>query len=198
MQDNLPTIEEAPSAASHGRLDGLACLSIDVETDPASDNRIFKLGAVRSDSDAALSLDTGRPPRAKVVDRLNELLVPALLGRARVRIQQPLIAADESEPEPDVAVVAPGSYARSHPEGAKLVIEVAHSSIDYDRVTKAPLYAASGVEEYWLVDVEGRRVEVFCDASGGTYRSVERFGAGAVLRPRAFPDVAVTLDALFD
>lgn len=138
------------------------------------------------------------PPHVEVVDRLNELLVPALLGRARVRIQQPLLAADESEPEPDVAVVAPGSYARSHPEGAKLVIEVAHSSIDYDRVTKAPLYAASGVEEYWLVDVEGRRVEVFCDASGGAYRSVERFGAGAVLRPRAFPDVAVALDALFD
>ena len=79
MQDNLPTIEEAPSAASHGRLDGLACLSIDVETDPASDNRIFKLGAVRSDSDAALSLDTGRTPRAKVVDRLNEFAQGAQL-----------------------------------------------------------------------------------------------------------------------
>jgi Uma2 family endonuclease len=137
------------------------------------------------------------PPHVDVVDRLNELLVPPLVGRARVRIQQPLLAVDESEPEPDVAVVARGSYDREHPDRAFLVIEVASSSLDYDRATKAPLYAASGIDEYWIVDVAGRTIEVFSEPAQERYGRVERHGPGSVLHVAAFPDVAVSLDALF-
>jgi len=68
-----------------------------------------------------------------------------------------------------VAVVPSRSYASGHPAGAFLVIEVAETSLDYDRETKAPLYAASGVMEYWIVDVAARRVEVHANAVDGRY-----------------------------
>src|ERR1043165_617725 len=76
------------------------------------------------------------PPHASPVDRLTEILVRALAGRARVRIQQPLLATDESEPEPDVAVVPLGDYTATHPDRALLVIEVADSSLRKDRLLK--------------------------------------------------------------
>lgn len=131
------------------------------------------------------------PPHSAHVDRLNELLLPKLIGRATVRIQQPFLAADESEPEPDVAVVPHGSYDDGHPDRAFLVVEVAETSLDYDRDTKAPLYAASGVPEYWIVDIAGRAVEVHRDLADGRYRHVERFTAQAVLRTEAFSDLEV-------
>ncbi len=133
---------------------------------------------------------------AEVVDRLSEWLVAALRGRARVRIQQPFLAADESEPEPDVAVVPLRSYADEHPKEASLVIEVAESSLEYDRETKAPLYAASGAAEYWIVDLASRSVEIHDTPAGGAYARVRREGNERV-SPAAFPDVAIEVSALF-
>jgi len=82
--------------------------------------------------------------------------------RALVRQQFPLIAGLLSVPEPDVAVV-PGrisDYLDRHPTVALLVVEVADSSIAQDRLTKSAIYAASGVPEYWVVDLGSDRVEV--------------------------------------
>src|SRR6202142_4152630 len=118
------------------------------------------------------------PSHASVVDRLVELLVPPLVGRARVRVQQPFAASDESEPEPDIAVVPSGSYSERHPDRAMLIIEVAESSLEYDRETKGPLYAACGVAEYWIVDVGDRVIDVCTEPSGGRYASVRRARAG--------------------
>lgn len=131
------------------------------------------------------------PPHANTVDRLNELLVLRLAGRARVRIQQPLVACDDSEPEPDVAVVPLGDYSVDHPDRALLVIEVADSSLHYDRETKGPLYAASGFAEYWIVNLPERVVEVYGGPAEGRYSRVERVKSGGVLRPAAFPDVEI-------
>jgi Uma2 family endonuclease len=138
------------------------------------------------------------PVHANPVDVLNELLVLALAGRARVRVQQPFVAADESEPEPDIAVVAPGSYAARHPDAAWLIVEVAESSLKHDRNTKAPLYAESGVEEYWIVDVTAQVVEVYDLPSGGRYGRVRTFSRGETLAPARFPDVTVAVDRLFE
>ena len=131
------------------------------------------------------------PPHGNSVDRLNELPLPRLLGRARVRIQQPFVAHDESEPEPDVAVVPVGDYSIEHPHVAFLVVEVADSSLIYDRETKAPLYAASEVAEYWIVNLPERVVEVHTDPAAGRYARVQRFRSCTVLRIAAFPDVEV-------
>jgi Uma2 family endonuclease len=93
------------------------------------------------------------PPHASPVQLLGELLILGLARRATVRIQLPLIATDDSEPEPDIAVVPRGDYNEAHPERAHLVVEVADSSLRKDRLVKGPLYAASGFEEYWVVNV---------------------------------------------
>jgi Uma2 family endonuclease len=81
-----------------------------------------------------------------------------------VRMQAPLALGD-SEPEPDVAVV-PGDfkdYLRTHPTTAVLVIEIAQTSLLYDREVKSSLYAKAGIPEYWLIDLENRRLEVYRD-----------------------------------
>jgi Uma2 family endonuclease len=138
-----------------------------------------------------VTMSPNDPEHAGPVQFLTELLVRALSGRASVRVQLPIIARGESEPEPDLAVVPLASYRKEHPAAAHCVIEVARSSVSKDRNVKAPLYAASGFPEYWLVNVAERVIEVFRDPDQGAYRSVSRHGPGEVLRLQAFPDVAV-------
>jgi Uma2 family endonuclease len=112
------------------------------------------------------------------------------------RERQPFAANDESEPEPDLAIVPPGRYADAHPDRAFLLVEVAESSLEYDRETKGPLYAESGVPEYWIVDVAARRVEVYTLVER-RYGPPAYFGRGQQLAPRAFSDVVVAIDELF-
>ena len=138
-----------------------------------------------------VEMSPNNPPHASPIQALTMVLVPALAGRAVVRVQLPLIAADESEPEPDIAVVPIGDYRRKHPRKAQLVIEVAVASVGKDRQVKAPLYAASKFPEYWLVDVRARRVEVYRAPRRGAYTRVTHHGRRDLLRPLAFEDVAI-------
>jgi Uma2 family endonuclease len=162
-------------------------------------DRMIELGFFRGERlelihGALLRMSPIGPPHAAAVTCLNRLLVTRLSDRAEVRIQQPIYAVDDSEPEPDVAVVPLGDYSRRHPEGAFLIIEVADSSLEHDRETKAPLYAASGVREYWIVDVAARAIEVFTDPEGGRYARVRRVASGAAVAPGAFEDVTIAVD----
>lgn len=81
---------------------------------------------------------------------------------------------------------------------AYLVIEVAVSSLRKDRNVKAPLYAASHVDEYWIVNVPERCVEVFRAPADGSYTAVSSHDVSAVLQLQAFPDVNVAVAALFE
>ncbi|WP_394849841.1 Uma2 family endonuclease [Pendulispora brunnea] len=138
------------------------------------------------------------PQHASRVTALMEAFVPPLLNRATVRVQQPFIAHDESEPAPDVALVPFGRYAGIHPERAFLLVEVSDdSSLEYDRTTKAVLYAESGVDEYWIVNLRDGVVEVHGAPLDGRYARVERVAKGAILAPLAFPDAVVPLERLF-
>lgn len=92
---------------------------------------------------------------AAVVESLTELLVPALLGKARVRVQLPFAAGDASEPEPDVAVVSAATTRHRHPDSALLVIEVAEISLSVDLGRKARIYAQARVTEYWVIGPAG-------------------------------------------
>lgn len=129
---------------------------------------------------------------AEVIRRLTRTLVRGVGDGAIVQVQAPLAASEESEPEPDVAVLAPGDYSRSHPRTALLVIEVAESSARKDRVVKADLYAAAGIPEYWLVDLEGEAVEVRSEPVQGRYTRLSTHTAGT-LHPEQLPDVAVAV-----
>lgn len=136
------------------------------------------------------------PAHDAVIQRLTRVLVPALADRAGVRIQSSFAASDGSEPEPDVAVVPPGEYDDAHPTEAWLIVEVAHTSLETDRVLKARLYAECDVPEYWVVNLVDRLVEVFSDPVGGTYTRVTPHRVGESLTPARFPDLAIAVSQL--
>lgn len=137
------------------------------------------------------------PPHAVPIQVLTARLVAALGTRAIVRVQLPLVAAGESEPEPDLAVVPLGDYRTQHPSTAHLVIEVADSSLRKDREVKAPLYAASGFPEYWIVNVPDQVVEIHRSPAAGRYQRVARHGASDTVTIEAFADVAIPVADLF-
>jgi len=115
-----------------------------------------------------------------------------------VRMQSPLSLGD-SEPEPDVAVVSgkPGDYREAHPTSAVLAVEVAQSSLDYDRVVKGRLYAQAGIPEYWLVNLEERCVEVYRDPSADRgYRFKRIYTPGETFSCLQKPDSPISVETL--
>lgn len=138
------------------------------------------------------------PLHSSPVQNLTHILSRRLPEDARVRVQLPLVGPGDSLPEPDLAVVAHADYRTQHPSAAHLVIEVSHTSRAYDRETKAPLYAEMGVPELWLVDVTRQTIEVRTEPEDGLYRHVETFGLTQSITPRAFPDVTVSVAAVFE
>jgi len=137
-------------------------------------------------------------PHVFSITRLTKLLVRALGDRAEVRVQAPFAASDVSEPEPDLAIVAPADYLDEHPRHALLLIEVADSSLEDDRRIKGPLYAAAGVPEYWIVDVAAGVLEVHRQpaAHGAGYGSVTRYARGAIVGVPGFDDVLVPVSEI--
>lgn len=125
------------------------------------------------------------------VARLSRLLTRALPDRYVVRTHSPFAATDDSEPEPDLAVVPDEDYSTRHPSTAFLIVEVADSSRAKDLGPKARLYATAGIPEYWLVDLVDDVVLVHLRPEGGRYASVEAHRAGEVLKPTALPQVEV-------
>lgn len=139
------------------------------------------------------SMSPKGPPHDSAIERLTERLVPALVGRANVRIQCAFAASDGSEPEPDIAIVPRGDYRSAHPTEAFVVIEVADSSLATDRGIKARLYAESGVEEYWVVNVKDEIVEVYGDIVSGVYTRVLPHRKGSRIALTRFPDVEIAV-----
>ena len=126
---------------------------------------------------------------AETLRRLNRLLNKALLDRAEIQVQSPVAASDDSEPEPDLAVIPRGTYLDEHPASAFLVIEIAESSVARDR-RKANLYAGMSIPEYWLVDLKRRLIEVRTLPEGGEYLRVVPYRDDESIALTAFPDVA--------
>ena len=117
----------------------------------------------------------------------------------RIRVQNPLAFADvDSEPQPDIAWVREGHFSDEHPSAVDvlLVIEVASSSLHRDRTEKAELYAEVGIQDYWIVNLVDRTIEVYRDPAAGHYRSVKTFGADEVVQPLAVPEAGLSFDRL--
>ncbi len=142
-----------------------------------------------------VSMSPQGEPHTYSVGQLMTLLVRALGDRGRVRVQAPFAAPDESEPEPDVAVVAPGDYLDGHPRVAFLIVEVAETSLARDR-TKARLYGAAGVTEYWIVNLPEQILEVHSQPGPEGYAAVSRHGRGETLVLSAFNDIALSVDEI--
>lgn len=132
------------------------------------------------------------PRHMAVIRRLMRLLVIGVGERAEVQPQGPLALTDDSEPEPDLALV-PAGYIDELPSRAYLVIEVADSSLSKDRQLKTPLYAAAGIPEYWIVNIADSVIEVHRDAQDGVYRQSFVCGPGDTLEVALFPDIRIAV-----
>ncbi|MEM6631942.1 MAG: Uma2 family endonuclease [Bacteroidota bacterium] len=123
---------------------------------------------------------------AAVVEKLKETLTFSLKGKTLVRAQNPITLGEMSEPEPDIAIVNFRSdyYMHQHPQAKDtlLVIEVAASSLDYDREIKVPLYAAASIPEFWIIDLNSEQVEVFHSPSQSSYLHTEIYESDGILR----------------
>jgi Uma2 family endonuclease len=114
----------------------------------------------------------------------------------RVRSQLPFAATEDSEPEPDVLVTRRIAGRRGHPTDALLLIEVSASSLRKDRKLKLGIYAEAGVPEYWIIDVEHERVEVYTEPDGREYRRCETIDRTGTLRPTQLPGIELAVAAL--
>ena len=132
---------------------------------------------------------------AACVDRLTNGFIRSgdLAERALLRVQNPLAESDVSESQPDLMLLIPRDdhYDFGHPGAGEvlLLVEVADSSLEYDRSTKVPFYARAGIREMWIVDLEHDLVEFRTEPSRWGYGVVRRYVAGDVMAPSALPDV---------
>ena len=138
-------------------------------------------------------------PYASIVDRLTMVMTRRLGERTIVRVQGPVrFRSFRSRPQPDLAMLRARDdyYAKGSPgaDDILLLIEVMDTSVDYDRRTKAPLYARAGVSEVWLVDTPADVVEVHRQPSAGGYRDVRTCRRGERLTLLAFPDVTLAVE----
>jgi len=134
-----------------------------------------------------------RSAHASAADLAEAVLRACTFANAYVRTQKPLAIDDISEPEPDIAVVpgAPRDYAQAHPSTALLVIEVADSSLAYDRERKARVYARNGIADYWILNLRDGVLEIHRAPQGDAYRRIDTLGPGQQISPLAAPACVV-------
>jgi Uma2 family endonuclease len=134
------------------------------------------------------------------VDRLTEILVQRGGGRVHVRVQGPVILADDQEPQPDLVLLQrrPGGYVDAHPRphDVLLVIEVSHSSAPRDRRIKLPRYARFGVPVTWIADLEADEVVIAERPSPDGYLRVQTLHRGAVLGLETVPGLELTAEEI--
>ena len=140
------------------------------------------------------------PPHAWIVDRLNELLMSRVAGEVHVRIRNPVRLGPHTEPQPDLTVARrSGSYASRHPESGDilLVVEVADSSLRYDRTQKVPRYGKAGIPETWLVDIEAGEVTINTEPGPEGYAKQQTLSRGSRLTATRVPNLALSVDDIF-
>jgi Uma2 family endonuclease len=141
----------------------------------------------------------GRRHAARV-DRLSELFYDRLRRRAIIRVQNPIYLDDRSEPQPDIALVRRRAdfYEESLPNSGDilLLVEVADSTVDFDRDVKVPNYSRSGIQEVWLWDLEANCLEVYREPTANGYSLIQKFEGGEIISPLAFPDFEVSIDLI--
>jgi Uma2 family endonuclease len=121
-----------------------------------------------------LKMSPIKSPHAGIINKLVKMLIRQLDDRATITSQNPLHINKFSEPEPDIIVARfrEDEYIERHPrpEDVFLLIEVADSSLSFDRNVKTPLYAQAGIPEYWFVNLNDRQIEVFRSPTEGEYQ----------------------------
>ena len=170
----------------------------------------YKLGEIDFFADKRVELIEGAviemspiySPHATLVTIVQELMSEIFGKGWAVRIQQPLGLGTDSDPQPDIAVVAGKArdFMNAHPTSAALVVEVAVSSLAYDRKQKASLYAKAGIKDYWIINAEDKQLEVYrrpiADENGiygFIYAQTLLFKKGDVVKPLAKPKAIIVV-----
>lgn len=149
-----------------------------------------------------LDMPNPNPPHDAAVSLIDYLLKDLFRPGFIVRIQTGFPTTLDTDPVPDIAVVPghPRDYLRSHPRQALLIVEVADSSLPFDRSEKADLYAAAGIADYWVVDLVNNQLLVFRDPvadstsrRGSSYRTKLSLGPADTVSPLAKPTATISV-----
>lgn len=138
---------------------------------------------------------------AACVGRLTEFLGRSVSGDAIVWVQNPVQVNDYSEALPDVTLLKRRDdfYAQANPQPSDvlLLIEVADSSVEYDRDIKIPLYASAGVPEVWLINLPKETIESYTQPVGDAYREIRIVKRGESLAAKSIPSLIINADVVF-
>jgi Uma2 family endonuclease len=135
--------------------------------------------------------------------KTGDILRQIFAGQAWISLQNPL-ATPDSQPEPDVSAI-PGRLAdyNDHPQRALLIVEVADTTLFYDTTTKAELYATAGIEDYWVLDIDGKKLQVFRDPvdlpaglGASAYRTHFVLSATDTISPLAVPNSSIRVSEM--
>jgi Uma2 family endonuclease len=140
------------------------------------------------------------PPHNGTIHRANRSLVRIVGDNAIVGVQGSIRLDEYDEPQPDLYLLRPKDdfYASAHagPADILLIIEIADSSLDYDRTTRLQLYAEAGIPEYWISDLQKECVMAYSEPAGNTYHTSRQFHRGETLAPKLLPECVVPVDTL--
>jgi Uma2 family endonuclease len=136
-----------------------------------------------------------------LVNRLNAILTKQLGDRAIVSVQNAVILNDFTEPQPDFSILRPRKdfyrHAVARPKDVLLLIEVADTSLEYDRDEKVPRYAKMRIPAVWLVDGNNEQVTRYDHPRAGSYRQIHAFGPGDELASITIDSLRIPINDLF-
>jgi Uma2 family endonuclease len=140
------------------------------------------------------------PRHNAAILRANYTLSRIVEDKALVGVQGSIRLDEYDEPQPDIYLLCPKEdfYASGHagPSDIFLIIEMADSSLEYDQEIKMPLYAETGVPEYWIADIRNDRLITYGDPVKNAYTSILEFHRGDKVAPRLLPEYPIPVDAL--
>ena len=147
---------------------------------------------------AIIEMSPEREEHSYTNDDVAQLLREKLRGLAKIRESHP-ITLDNSEPEPDIAIVRlPKTiYAQHHPYPQDIywLIEVSNKTLSKDLTEKSTIYARNGIPEYWVIDLVNKKLIVHLDPQNNSYSQIKEYTSGTI-SPLAFANITIALNRL--
>nr|WP_245817272.1 Uma2 family endonuclease [Hydrococcus rivularis] len=139
---------------------------------------------------------------AATVNRLNQLFYRKLGDRVLISVQNPIQLTNNSEPQPDLSLLKPRAdfYETKTPEANDifLIVEVADTTIIYDRDIKIPLYAENGISEVWLIDVNNQSLTIYRQPTPQGYQAIQTLDGNQNLSLLAFPEITINFSEILN
>jgi Uma2 family endonuclease len=137
---------------------------------------------------------------ASIVKRLNRIFTKLISVQTIISVQDPIHIDEFNEPEPDIAVLKlrDDFYAQNHPTAGDvlLLIEVSHSTIEFDREIKKSLYAEAGIEEFWLVNLKENIIETYSQPKNGNYRLAQILEPGETIQSKTIENLTLKVEEI--